>query len=394
MAVIARSLYASSTGQSADSVESHPIVPGLFALGTYQVDQHEIEEADGIQNEDDGEEKVNAPPFSRKGTLRLMQAKANESGMIDVDTLCTLDTAAILDMKWMSGSKDRLGVVLANSTLSLYTYDTTHDTKGRLCDPAHIQVNSNNSLCLSLDWSDRNQPASSPSDTKAIISQSDGTLAHIYDLEAASSSSSRGEGSTGIETWKAHDYEAWIAAFDSWSPNGQIVWSGGDDLTLKGWDLRLPSSSDQDCSSSDDGRGVTTIQNHHLVQHLWAVGSYDEYVRLWDARQPNKPLSHTHVGGGIWRLKWHPTKRNSLLVGCMHDGFKVLSLDGISLETSPEKVFDIAKQEMTIQTRFDEHKSLAYGCDWDRGRTISASTIDHIYSCSFYDAMLHAWSHE
>lgn len=318
----------------------------------------------------------------------------------------------------MSGSKDRLGVVLANSTLSLYTYDKTHDHKGRLCDCVHIQINSNNSLCLSLDWSDRNQPTSSPTNTKAIISQSDGTLANIFDLEAASSSQGTGV-TAGIETWKAHDYEAWIAAFDSWSPNGQIIWSGGDDLTLKGWDLRLPSNNDQDCSSDDESEsqspnqklvertptfshkrsfegGVTTIQNHHLVQHLWGVGSYDEYVRLWDARQPNKPLSQTHVGGGIWRLKWHPTKRNTLLVGCMHDGFKVLSLDEAAGEQSSEKVFDIAKQEMTIQTRFDEHKSLAYGCDWDRGRTISASTNnlpDHVYSCSFYDAMLHAWSH-
>lgn len=309
----------------------------------------------------------------------------------------------------MNGSKDQLGVVLANSTLSVYTYDSTHDYKGRLCDPIHIQVNANNSLCLSLDWSDRNDSASSRLKTKAIISQSDGTLAHVYDLEAAAAGSTQSEGmlQPGIETWKAHNYEAWIAAFDSWSPNGQIVWSGGDDLTLKGWDLRMTSNSAQD---SDDGNvfertptfshkrsfegGVTTIQNHHLVQHLWAVGSYDEYVRLWDARQPNKPLSQTHVGGGIWRLKWHPTKRNTLLAGCMHDGFKVLELDQLAQEKASEQIFDFAKQEMTIQTRFDEHKSLAYGCDWDRGRTTASSTnnlSDHVYSCSFYDAMLHAW---
>lgn len=298
----------------------------------------------------------------------------------------------------MSGAKDRLGVVLANSTLSLYTYDTAHDNKGRLCDPIHIQINSNKSLCLSLDWSDRNQTTSSPQNTKAIISQSDGTLAHIYDLEAASRQS-EGQQQTGIETWKAHDYEAWIAAFDSWSPNGQIVWSGGDDLTLKGWDLRMPSITDQDDSDDENESkcivertptfshkrsfegGVTSIQSHHLVQHLWAVGSYDEYVRLWDSRQTNKPISQTHVGGGIWRLKWHPTKQNTLLVGCMHDGFKILNLEQTS-------------QEMSIQTRFDEHKSLAYGCDWDRGRTIGITLPDHVYSCSFYDAMLHAWSHD
>lgn len=59
-------------------------MPGLFALGTYQVQQHEIEAENGEQNEDEGEEMVNAPPFSRKGTLRLMQAKPNEEGKIDM----------------------------------------------------------------------------------------------------------------------------------------------------------------------------------------------------------------------------------------------------------------------------------------------------------------------
>lgn len=73
----------------------------MFALGTYQVQQDEIkgvEVADNskkVQNindrdnnddddDDETEEKVNAPPFSRKGTLRLMQATPNEKGRIDV----------------------------------------------------------------------------------------------------------------------------------------------------------------------------------------------------------------------------------------------------------------------------------------------------------------------
>jgi hypothetical protein len=56
-------------------------------LGTYQVQQHEIEAENGASKEDDEEEeeKVNAPPFSRKGTLRLMQARPNdEEGRIDM----------------------------------------------------------------------------------------------------------------------------------------------------------------------------------------------------------------------------------------------------------------------------------------------------------------------
>lgn len=73
-----------------------------------------------------------------------------------------------------------------------------------------------------------------------------------------------------------------------------------------------------------------------------------------------------------------------LLLGCMHDGFKVMQLDDLlKSDTMPQ-------DEMKIHTRFDEHASLAYGCDWDRGQESSLHT-SLVYSCSFYDAVWHAW---
>jgi diphthamide biosynthesis protein 7 len=112
--------------------------------------------------------------------------------------------------------------------------------------------------------------------------------------------------------------------------------------------------------------------------------SYDGQLRLFDARQPLRPLSTTQAGGGIWRIKWHPSKANLLLLGCMHDGFKVMQLDSL-LDVDA----DISRQEMQLHTRFDEHESLAYGCDWDRGK---GAQQDYIYSCSFYDSTWHAWA--
>lgn len=71
-----------------------------------------------------------------------------------------------------------------------------------------IEVNSDKSLCLSLDWTTR-----TGSDARAVISQSNGTLALIHSLEKPL-----------VETWDAHGYESWICAWSRWNDN--IVWSG------------------------------------------------------------------------------------------------------------------------------------------------------------------------
>ncbi|PWN89581.1 WD40 repeat-like protein [Acaromyces ingoldii] len=356
----AASLYSASTDLSADSIESHPGTRGLFALGTYQVDQAQEEGQPADENSN------TSPEYSRRGRLTLHQTGTDGEGKVSCRTLSSLDTAAILDMKWLA-SGSRLSAALATSDLAFF-----HLNKGSLSPADTLKMNDVGALCLSLDWSDRRglgaEGGSGP--TKGIVSQSDGSLAYIPDLEVALSSKGN------IESWAAHDYEAWIAAWDCWS-DGNICWSGGDDLTLKGWDVREASRQPTFQVRKAFEGGVTTLQSHHLRQHLWAVGSYDGHLRLFDARKPLRPLSSTNVGGGVWRAKWHPTDSESLLVGCMHDGFKILKLPN-----------DPASGDMDVMVRFDEHQSLAYGCDWDRSLSEPCS---HVYSCSFYDSRLHIW---
>jgi len=109
--------------------------------------------------------------------------------------------------------------------------------------------------------------------------------------------------------------------------------------------------------------------------------SYDSSVRLFDTRKPLVPLTQVNVGGGAWRVKWHPSirRKNDLLVACMHDGFKVIHFD------------DLDAQNFTgnITERYDKHESLAYGADWCFGGVKDDKTV--VASCSFYDHSLHLW---
>lgn len=87
--------------------------------------------------------------------------------------------------------------------------------------------------------------------------------------------------------------------------------------------------------------GVCSLQSHPRKDHLFASGrwavcvcvcvmfhslySYDERVLVWDIRTMKKPLKETSVGGGVWRVKWHPTNSDLMATACMHNGFRIIN---------------------------------------------------------------------
>lgn len=183
---------------------------------------------------------------------------------------------------------------------------------------------------------------------------------------------------TIVNRWRAHDYEPWIAAWNYWDTS--IIYSGGDDLTMKGWDVRQ-NFIQPIFTNKRFNAGVTTIQSHPHIEYLIAVGSYDNSVCIFDTRKPLVPLVQGDVGGGAWRVKWHPSpsRKEDLLVASMHDGFKVARA-----HNGEHATWEVVK-------RFDDHRSLAYGVDWSFAPPgVDGETL--IGSCSFYDHMLHLWS--
>ena len=98
--------------------------------------------------------------------------------------------------------------------------------------------------------------------------------------------------------------------------------------------------------------GVCSIASHPMWENVLATGSYDENVFLWDTRNMRAPTATFHTGGGVWRLKWHPSKAEKLLAACMYNGFRLLDC---GCEEKPN---------MLSIMSYEKHKSIAYGADW------------------------------
>ncbi|XP_078691350.1 diphthine methyltransferase-like isoform X1 [Branchiostoma floridae x Branchiostoma belcheri] len=374
-----RQLQVLDTEYSADSVEWCP-VPGyqdVMVCGTYQLAQ---QEAQSSSPDDPGATCV---PQTRLGRLLCYNLLTEDA--ICLSEFQRTDLAAILDMKWCHSLLKEypgLGIADAKGNLNVWTLQSRQDSKDddaglsrsltRQCEVQIVEEG----LVLSLDWSTGRQQSSEPA---VISSDSQGQLTLCQVPPTAT-------GINIVSQWKAHDFEAWICAFNYWEPT--TVYSGGDDCKLKGWDTRTPCTHPTFVSKAHD-MGVVSIHSNCHQEHRLATGSYDEHVLLWDTRNMRGPVADVHVGGGVWRLKWHHVNKDLLLAACMHNGFHILNLSKLTADGD----------DPSVVASYMEHQSLAYGVDWCR-QTISSAQMSTpsatpgkplLASCSFYDHSLQLW---
>ncbi|KAJ9109161.1 hypothetical protein QFC21_000489 [Naganishia friedmannii] len=335
-----QSLQSEDTVYSADSIEFSPVQQDVFVCGTYQIQK--VEEAkvsevsqagsatdaqtgEPVAADDSSDEDANpAPRTTRLG--RALVYKVAEDGQSFKETQ-RFDGPAILDMKW-------LAIANAEGQIALHAWNMQTLERGLA-----VFIYSNNWSTGKLSKSKTQKPY----DTGELIVE---------------------------QAWESHDYEPWITAFDLWRPD--VVWSGGDDLKLKQWDLRSPYSPIS-VNKTFEG-GVTTIAPNPHVEHLVAVGSYDEHIRLFDARNIKQPLRKVHVGGGVWRTKWHPdaSRKSDVLLACMHGGFNIVNVGDVLTAIDACAHWSAGEDEgCTITTRFDKHESIAYGVDWSTSQVHS-----------------------
>ncbi|KAI9590358.1 hypothetical protein GQX74_008526 [Glossina fuscipes] len=341
-------LHTIDTEYSADSIEwcSHPSYNNYFVCGTYQLEGNNAQST--------------SPPCRRKGRIYLYQF---DKDALVVNELHRLETAAILDMKWLpelqNASVHQPILATANALGQIEIFQII-ETNLKKISSLELNPTYHNLLALSIDW-DTRMSLQTNDDTKNLLaSDSRGDISLIRftyrgDLQK-------------ICTWSAHNFEAWICAFDKWNENH--VYTGGDDTFLHIYDIRTQSRV---LLNKSHMAGVTCLLSHPNTEHLLLTGSYDEHLRAFDTRAMKQPLSEINLKGGIWRLKCDPLKRNLILTACMYHNFSIAQ---VAEPRSP-----------IVVGEFNEHNSICYGADW----CLNARPDDKqlfMATCSFYDHKL------
>jgi len=383
-----------------DGDDMIPLIIGCYQLNEQQNDTASEEESDTIQKSS-----------SRSGELRLYMISSPST------TTTTLSSTSIkfgnaydvvqmesgvLDGKWRRRQcKPAIyASACASGRIHLHSLEKNNSQqKWTLSHLTSSDESNNNALCLSLAWNDfintaTNDDTNIKSEDQIVSSYSNGTVA-LHKVATTTINNDESQDVVSIEEtqrWNAHTMfgcpsEVWTCSFLRGNEN--VVLSGADDVTLKVWDVRQTQRHIHKIGESEFDAGVTAISSHPSIDHVFAVGSYDEYVRIYDYRKMDQPMSKVHVGGGVWRIKWHPSCYNreeegdtshsgKMLVAAMHGGCRVVNMPILGGDDG---------DDVEILSQFTAHESMAYGADW-----ISSNKCEVVSSCSFYDRQAFMWN--
>jgi len=225
-----------------DCVEVHP-AGDLLAVSTYEL------AADG----------------SKSGAVELFQLPRDGGAPT---LLHTAPCDAVFGSKWIvDGGRSFVVSATSSSGLTVHALDSTRRSLEQLM--THRFDTEPAVSCLSVDI--RSGDVGGGALRTLILSRSDGTLAVCELFTDAAGSPSI----VPVSEWSAHTYapscpaEVWCAAWRGTPHHGEthgaaargetIVWSGGDDARLKGWDTRCVASTGTVASRI---RAMVALQGH------------------------------------------------------------------------------------------------------------------------------------
>jgi len=293
------------------------------------------------------------------GVLSLIPSETAEGGCT-LDCRSRLETSGVLDLRWVptsgalvSTEDHKIVTAQADGTVQWIRY--SGGVKPSLRVDAKVQGPGDASaLTLSVDVSQDG--------ARVACSGSDGSI-RMLDIGQA--------GPRAIYTQHhAHSLEAWCASLDP--SDIALLYSTGDDGAFLAWDLRQSGKQPVMRTEKAHGAvGVTTIIAGPDPQTLLS-GGYDDKLRVWDRRVNQNPIlvAELGLGGGVWRIKPHPTQPSHVLVPCMYDGAKVVNW------RRPECIVE-----------YPGHQSIVYGGCWVPTTNTSSLAV----SISFYDHSLQVW---
>lgn len=231
--------------------------------------------------------------------------------MFPNDTVTLMDpssSSGILDGAWLQPRKEELVFYFATahssgciqihhfvfpaveaeeieSENSLFRHSLVgHSTVPTIGDDTDTSDNSSAPLCLSVRWWSAQQQGDSSNNRHEIISTYSNGMVAVHQVIPTTTGpelSSSAVELVLVQAWLAHTLfrttpaEVWSASFaTSNTSSSSIVYSGGDDRKLKGWDLRrvgcnTPTVVVDDCFDA----GVTCIEWHPQQEYVMAVGS-------------------------------------------------------------------------------------------------------------------------
>jgi len=347
-----------------------------------------------------------APDGTKTGSLGLLRAAGGSS---PITPLCSAPAAAVFDARWAPHPA-------GDATAPALLMSATHGG----CVGLHLASGGGGGCggapslaplggwalgggaggaelsALCCEWLERDAGSGG---ARAAAGLSDGRL-------WAGALRGGGGGAEG-DSWAAHSLrgtpsEVWCAAAKP-EPAGArrtVLWSGGDDGVLRGWDLRAQGGGGGGGSGGATfasragafGGGVTCISWAPWGgwEHVAAVGSYDGKLRLWDDRRVGgaaEPLAALPLGGGVWRVKWRDgggggggwRAGRALAVAAMYGGARVVALDG-GAAAAPLPAAALA------YTGHGEG-SITYGVEW-----VGEGADAAVATCAFYEREVHVWA--
>ncbi|KAI0542420.1 WD40-repeat-containing domain protein [Xylaria digitata] len=403
-------------------IEFCPAHPNHFVVGTYNLQKDEPTAVDraGISDED-GHETIKKPQ-SRNGSLIVFRLQQDANDISHVQTLSY--PSALLDLHFhpCQDKHEVLATVSSTGTLSFFQLSPRQWPSTPLLELAtHKPLGDDESvLYLSCAWH--------PSLPHLLAITTSDYRVHI--LRVDDSWNAHPTSSSPIIT---HTLEAWTVAFSPFLASHHdatddielgrsyvfTVYSGGDDSKLLSTTCFYNEDGDDSAEKDVDTvtvpypivttkghtAGVTAILPLPLAlsdrSRVVITGSYDDCLRIYSIHpqvggvmlRPPRLLAEENLGGGVWRLKLvkleklskegteSPTKWSALiLVSCMHAGSRVLEINGDYSESC----------QIDIVGRFEEHKSMNYGSDFQPG-TEHGNRQLRCVSTSFYDRLLCLW---